>query len=434
MSDAPPHKAKPATSIHRTGLRQMLYRGNLWVATLAVCLIGLLVIPLGMLNLRAYGSNNLNLIARSMAYTIEAAVVFGDVLAAEDTLRQIGLTEDVTQATVFDNHGQRFAHWREPSLSLLEKGARFVPDWVLVPPVRQPLKYQGRTIGEIHVQGLNQTLLQFLVAGILGVIGCLALTVAMAGILSRRMVGQIVQPLDQLAEVAHAVRTDHAFDRRVPDSQIQELHALGNDFNALLDELEAWNTRNENEKASLAHQAFHDSLTGLQNRAMFVERLETAMRQARDTGRKVAVLFIDGDAFKSINDERGHAAGDAVLIAIAGRIRARVRKDDVVVRLGGDEFAIMLAPMVGSARARALELADTILVGMQAPICLPDGGEITTSLSIGIAVYPGHGETSQELLRAADEAMYRAKRHGAGRRWLADAGPDVSQPERVTTN
>lgn len=415
-----------------TGLRQMLYRGNLWIATLAVCLIGLLIIPLGVLNLRAYASNNLNLIARSMAYTVEAAVVFADAQAAEDTLRHIGLTEDVTEATVFDNHGQQFAHWEQPSPDVLDKAARYVPDWIRVPPARQPLLYQGRTIGEIHVQGLNQTLLQFLIAGVLGIIACLALTVAVAGMLSRRLVSRILKPLNQLAEVAHAVRTDRAFNRRVPDSQIHELHALGGDFNALLDELEDWNTRNESEKASLTHQAFHDSLTGLQNRALFVERLNAAMMHARETGREVAVLFIDGDSFKSINDERGHAAGDAVLIAIAERIRARVRKDDVVVRLGGDEFAIMLAPMEDS--ARALELADAILSSMRAPIHLPDGGEIIASLSIGVALYPRHGETSHDLLHAADEAMYRAKRLGPGSRWLADTGSGLLLSERMTTN
>lgn len=415
-----------------TGLRQMLYRGNLWVATLAVCLIGLLIIPLGVLNLRAYASNNLNLIARSMAYTVEAAVVFSDAQAAEEVLQHIGMTEDVTRATVFDNHGQQFAHWQRPSHGLLDEVEHIVPNWVLVPPVRQPLMYQDRTIGEIHVQGLNQTLLQFLVVGILGIIGCLALTITVAGILSRRLVSRIVLPLDRFAEVAHAVRTDRVFSRRVPDSQIHELHALGSDFNALLDELETWHTRNENEKASLAHQAFHDSLTGLQNRAVFTDRLSQAMAQARDTGGEVAVLFIDGDQFKSINDERGHAAGDAVLIAIAERIRAHVRKGDVVVRLGGDEFAVMLTQLADS--TRALQLADAILHSMQTPIRLPHGGEVTTSLSIGIAVYPGHGQTSQDLLRAADAAMYHAKRQGRGTRRLALAEADVQHQGRAATN
>lgn len=431
MSMTPRPGAEPLPG-KSTGLRQMLYRGNLWVATLAVCLIGLLIIPLGVLNLRAYASSNLSLIARSMAYTVEAAVVFSDVQAAEEILQHIGMTEDVTQATVFDNHGQEFANWQRTSPGLLDEMEHIVPDWVLVPPVRQPLMYQDRTIGEIRVQGLNQTLLQFLVIGILGIIGCLALTVTAASMFARRLVGRIVKPLDQFAEVAHAVRTNRAFSQRMPDSRIHELHALGSDFNALLDELESWHKRNENEKASLAHQAFHDSLTGLQNRAVFADRLGEAIEQARDTGGEVAVLFIDGDQFKSINDERGHAAGDAVLIAIAERIRAHVRKGDVVVRLGGDEFAVMLTQLAGS--ARALQLADAILESMQTPIRLPDGGDVTTSLSIGIAVYPGHGETSQDLLRAADEAMYHAKRQGRGTRRLAQVEAVVPHQERTAIN
>lgn len=401
----------------RKGLRHLLYRGNLWIAGLAICLIGLLIIPLGVLNLRAYAADHLKLIARSMAYTVEAAAVFGDGQAAVDAMRHIGIAEDVTRATAFDNHGQMFAQWAHPTPGVLQRLESYVPDWILVPPVTAPLHYQDRIIGEIRVEGLSRTLLQFLLVGVAGVLAGLALTMGVAGILSRRLVTQIVQPLDRLAEVAHEVRTNRAFGRRVPDLQIAELHELGNDFNALLDELEAWHKRNENEKASLTHQAFHDSLTGLNNRAAFEDRLGEAMLRAQGTGEQVAVLFIDGDRFKSINDRLGHAAGDAVLIAIAERIRRNVRKGDVVVRLGGDEFAVMLTSRTGQRRAE--QLADAILNSMKAPITLPGGGSTTTSLSVGIALYPTHGDTPDTLLHAADVAMYQAKRQGPGSHMLA---------------
>ena len=145
--------------------------------------------------------------------------------------------------------------------------------------------------------------------------------------------------------MAHAARSERDFDRRVPPARIAELDSLGSDFNALLGEMEAWQSHLQSENETLAHQANHDSLTGLPNRAFFEGRLIRALRSAAKVNEQVAVLFLDSDRFKDINDNFGHAAGDAVLVAVADRVRAQLRDDDLVARLGGDEFAILLAPL-----------------------------------------------------------------------------------------
>ncbi len=227
-----------------------------------------------------------------------------------------------------------------------------------------------------------------------------------AELLSRRMLVGIVSSLDDIANVAHAVRRDRTFGLRVPSAPIAELHELSNDFNGLLDELEAWQAHLKQENDSLAHRATHDSLTGLPNRAFFEGRLSRALGDIESPA-KLAVLFIDGDRFKEVNDSYGHAAGDAVLTTIAGRIRAQLRETDLVARLGGDEFAVLLAPVHGT--EDVLQIADNIIDCMTQPVILPNDETVITSLSIGIALYPDHASTPQGLLHEADDAMYQAK-------------------------
>ena len=130
------------------------------------------------------------------------------------------------------------------------------------------------------------------------------------------------------------------------------------------------------------------------------------------------MLFLDSDRFKDINDAYGHAAGDAVLVAVATRIRAQLREGDVVARLGGDEFAILLSPLHRVEDAQ--RIADKIIDSMLETIQLPGQISVVTSLSIGIAVYPEHGATPGSLLCAADSAMYQAKRLARGGQHVAE--------------
>lgn len=195
--------------------------------------------------------------------------------------------------------------------------------------------------------------------------------------LARRQLRAITGPLRSLAEVAHAARSRRALDRRVPPAAIAELDNLANDFNALLDELESWQTHLQSENETLAHQASHDSLTGLPNRAFFEGRLIRALRNASKLNEQVAVLYLDSDRFKGINDNFGHAAGDAVLTAVATRVRAQLREDDLVARLGGDEFAVLLAPLHKAEDAE--RIAEKIIASMEMPIQLPGNASVLTS-------------------------------------------------------
>ena len=158
----------------------------------------------------------------------------------------------------------------------------------------------------------------------------------------------------------------------------------------------------------LSHQAYHDPLTGLSNRAHFLERLETNQRHDR-----IAVLFIDLDNFKDINDRLGHNAGDRVLCIIAERLRLCLRDGDLAARLGGDEFTILLHGLLTPDSADAV--ARRILHVLSEPIAIDDETVLITP-SIGVATSaPDRDDSPEGLLRSADIAMYRAKRDGKAR-------------------
>lgn len=169
----------------------------------------------------------------------------------------------------------------------------------------------------MEVKGSGGSLLRFLLTGFAGMVLCLLLTALGAFYLSRRLVRGIVGPLDQLAKVAHTVRRERDFEKRVPEAGIAELSQLGEDFNALLDELESWQARLQDENASLAHQAHHDSLTSLPNRAFFEGRLSRALRDASEHREQLAVLFIDSDRFKEIDRQCPFTLSPSVFPATA---------------------------------------------------------------------------------------------------------------------
>jgi len=171
----------------------------------------------------------------------------------------------------------------------------------------------------------------------------------------------------------------------------------------------------EEQKRASHRAAFHDTLTGLPNRALFNDRLEHGCEQAQRHGGSLAVLFVDLDSFKIINDTHGHAAGDSVLQAIAQRLRENSRGEDTVSRLGGDEFLYLLAEIRDETIIGMI--ADKIIRVIQEPctFTLRDAEiQLSVGASIGISIFPKNGTTVETLIKSADAAMYRAKHAGSG--------------------
>ncbi len=181
-------------------------------------------------------------------------------------------------------------------------------------------------------------------------------------------------------------------------------------------------------EAQLIHQAFHDPLTGLPNRALFLDRLHHALARRREAHQEVAVLFLDLDRFKIVNDSLGHACGDDLLRLAAQRIQACVRPSDTVARLGGDEFTVLLDDVSHASVATAV--AERIIDALASPFTIK-GAEVFTGTSIGIAMSSDQLRDPHALLQAADIAMYQAKSSGRSRYALFDPALSVEVQQRL---
>jgi diguanylate cyclase (GGDEF)-like protein len=170
-------------------------------------------------------------------------------------------------------------------------------------------------------------------------------------------------------------------------------------------------------EAGLAHQALHDQLTGLPNRALFLDRLGVALERARRSGTQLAVMFLDFDNFKQINDSHGHGVGDRLLTALAERLSTLLRPMDTVARFGGDEFTFLFEDL--TSEREVVLIADRICRAARPPIDI-DGVELSVTVSVGIAIVADPTVSPETVIREADAAMYRAKEGGSSRFELFD--------------
>jgi len=164
-------------------------------------------------------------------------------------------------------------------------------------------------------------------------------------------------------------------------------------------------------KEQLKHMATHDALTDLPNRRLLQELASVILNRASRYKKQFAIMFIDLDGFKSINDSYGHDAGDALLQEIASRLKVQTRSTDIIARMGGDEFVIVYSDIEHGISETDL-LAKRIVETLNAPVSLPDGSSVLIGGSVGIALYPEHGFEIETLIKAADHAMYAAKENG----------------------
>ncbi len=219
--------------------------------------------------------------------------------------------------------------------------------------------------------------------------------------------------------------------RILTDAQKQALKTLAHsvvgeiELRRRVSELEVEVERRRVAEAQILQVATRDPLTSLPNRIALHERLEQHVRMAHRHGDTLAFLFIDLDRFKLINDTLGHDVGDAALIEVAQRLTRTLRDSDTVARLGGDEFAVLL-PEVGDAD-EAVQMAGKLIAALIEPAHL-HGHRLHLNASIGVALYPGHGDSGEELMRNADLAMYQAKQSGSGRVCLFS--PQLNQRSR----
>ncbi len=371
-----------------------------------------------------------------------AAIMFDDNQSAEETLGILSNLPNIKSAAIYTGLGENLASYGEYSEDTL---IEIMPYQVLFSSgyieIYNPVELDGQRLGTVYVRSdlgkFKERLNWYL--GVVAIVLMCALIVAF--LLSRRLQKGIADPIVQLANTARRVSTEKDYSVRASREGEHEIGDLIDGFNEMLGEiqlrdnelaqhrsglerivaqrtgeLEQSNFQLENEKnkaeqaaARLAHQAFHDALTGLPNRTLLTDRMSVAMSHAKRENEKLALLFLDLDGFKLINDSLGHDVGDQLLIWIAELLQRCVREEDTVARLGGDEFMILLSGIEHNRDAGTV--AQKVLETLHQPLnCC--GHNLHVSASIGISIYPDDASDSVDLMRCADASMYRAKENG----------------------
>ncbi|HET7346350.1 MAG TPA: EAL domain-containing protein [Acidobacteriaceae bacterium] len=220
---------------------------------------------------------------------------------------------------------------------------------------------------------------------------------------------ETAQAIHDLSTAMQNVSTTQTFDSLVSVRGSSDIAQLVVGFNQMLVELEQRDRAKREAEARLEHMALVDDLTGLPNRRLLMDRLKHSIALARREDRKLAVVYIDLDGFKLVNDSLGHSVGDTLLKQVAERLQSRTRQADTLARLGGDEFTLILENIHSTAAAE--KAASHLLQALASPFAVA-GHSINIGASIGVAVSPDHGTESDQLLQQADVAMYAAKRRG----------------------
>lgn len=218
----------------------------------------------------------------------------------------------------------------------------------------------------------------------------------------------VTRPINSISRAVQRFATEHHTEK-LEMHRRDEIGVLATSFGQMQDQITAQMNELARSRQEMEQLARHDPMTGLPNRRHFQERLDNALARAQRSGTRFALLFIDLDKFKAINDKFGHEAGDEVLKVIAMRLQSNTRKVDTVARIGGDEFVVLLDSTESQEDIAAI--AEKLLENVHHPIQYA-GQELAVGFSVGISQFPDNGRTASELLSSADHAMYEAKKAG----------------------
>jgi diguanylate cyclase (GGDEF)-like protein len=418
LHGAGPRRAgAPADSLVRR-----LTRMNLLVLSVTMLLTFALLATATWFVARARQIQGAELSAQLLANSIAPMMVFADREAASGELAAFSRRSDLQQLQVQTLQGAVFAQWQAggvetaaaalaapPGIGTYAAVAAHTTTSANALEVWVPVRLKGELVGLLALRESLQSLHRAVL--LLSCIGALligvAIWIAARGL--RVVQRRALAPLVELSDLAERVALEHDYGRRATVYRADEVGRLTERFNDMLKRIEIWQADLHQQLEQEQEMAHRDSLTGLPNRLFFQGELQRSLALAAQTGELMALMFIDLDNFKTVNDQHGHEAGDAVLCEVARRMSGVVRARDVLCRLGGDEFALILPVLPDQAAAEqlALRLIEAVREPLQVGgILMPIGA------TVGLAFCPLDARDASSLLKASDQAMYAAKRAG----------------------
>jgi diguanylate cyclase (GGDEF)-like protein len=415
------------------------------ISTVSLLLASIAFITSDRISIQQSVSDNLRTMANIIAANSSAALLFSDPVAAQETLDFLKTQQHIQTAAIFSMNEKEFARYVKPGMRLELPSADLQKENILFQgnyvELLTHITYEGEQIGIVYLRSdldlIHDRLIRLL--GIIAMVFTVSLLVSF--VLSAQLQRIITDPLLRLSAIARQVSTEKNYSVRVIGKGNDELGNLITDFNTMLDEiqhrdnelrehrlkleervtkrtreledanaqLEISKQQAESVASRMEYHAHHDALTGLPNRVLLNDRISSELAHARRQQTNAALLFLDLDRFKIINDSLGHAVGDQLLRVIAHRLNDCIREEDTVARLGGDEFMVLLPRISGSADAG--RIAKKIIDCLVDPISC-NGHELHITTSIGISIFPYDGTDAETLIKHADISMYRAKELG----------------------
>lgn len=389
-------------------------------ATLAVVLTMIAMIAVAAFLARNAAQQRASTIAELVAASADVALVLRDAERGREVLSALSSSDTVLSARLLDANELALVTY------LHKRHASDAPDgsWMsrvtsaIEITVRKPVINGGDLIGHAEVtireQNISYAMLAFVASGA----AVLALMVTVWGVISGPIGRYLSFPITRFSEITRKIRDTQDFTHRVPATRVREVQRLSEDFNAMLQVIQRRTSEVEERNRELARLAFYDPLTGAANRVLLLDRITQLIDGHSRDARPFAVVGLDLDDFKLLNDQLGHQVGDAFLKAMSHRCKSELRPTDTFARLGGDEF-IALLPNVGT-RENALTVARKLAEAVHAANhvhTLP----ISCTASMGIGLYPEDGLSTNELMARVDAAMYEAKAGGRNQiRYVSD--------------
>ena len=416
------------------------------ISSVSLLLASIAFIATDRINTREALGNNLRTMADIIAANSSAALLFGDTLAGEENLGFLEAQEHIEAVEIFGLDGSEFVSYRKESTGHAHpRKPDFGTNNILFRDnhieLFSNITHEGEIIGVVYIRSDTKAVRERLV-WFLGIVCVVLLTSLLVTLmLSAQMQRIITDPLLRLSAIARQISIEKNYSLRVIGKGKDELGNLVVDFNKMLDEIQLRDNELKDHKTQLEdrvtqrtreleesnnqlsqskrqaetvakrmeYHAHHDDLTGLPNRILLNDRINTELAHARRQKSMMALLFLDLDRFKLINDSLGHAIGDQLLRVISRRLKNCVRDEDTIARLGGDEFMILLPRITSSSDAG--RVGRKITEALVEPVSC-NGHEIHITTSIGISIYPFDSTDVETLIKNADISMYRAKELG----------------------
>ena len=401
--------------------RSRIVRLILLLVAASGCVVGVAVLW-NFHNLSQSGLENRTRIElQIISQNIATSLLFDDIATADEILSTFDADPAILEATLHASNGRVFTRYTRASPT---------PSHTTFNEISTDVVFSGETIGQLKATVSALEVFEQNTSSALFILAVLCLTFLGAAAAALPIIKSLLVPLLNLHDVAGNIAATKNYALRAQPESDDEVGQLGRMFNVMVEQVEKRDGMLEQqvkqrtaELEALAEEfkfrAFHDSLTGLPNRALLAERFDLSAEHAKRHNRLFACLLLDLDDFKTINDTKGHEVGDELLLEVAERLLTTVRGEDLVCRLGGDEFVILVNDL--SRIEDADTIAQKVLTALNDEFFL-EGGPINTAVSIGGAIYPTHGESLSAIKSHADVAMYKAKELGKNQFCLFSEG------------